>query len=335
MSDIYGGSITDIFKQLLGIIDKGLSELSKYGIKVQDKEVEETEDGQKIRYKVFMGDDDAEVYVQVVHNNETKKCTVTVVDKKGNKVTQKDVKPKSVNEVIRKFGVKYYDTDSFVESSKRFKVTLQKITSAKQTSIELTDVFCNSVPGDEIYQAVTDAVEDDEFADMISDEPKSFEFIDNGSEYEFSELESIEDEFIVDDYMIDILSSLYSLYNATVICSYSSWGQGMIGLKEIANNIRYNIQWHTDQLYEIWSMTCDIVQPFDLIKTCCVGDDPRVITFDIGTQLLATHLSAYINKLRCYFCLIPVEYQVMISEWIRTFNSELMKLERSNYVKRP
>lgn len=334
MSDIYGGAITDIFKQLLGIIDKGLSELSKYGIKVQDKEVEETEDGQKVRYKVFMGDNDEEVYVQVIHNNETKKCTVTVVDKKGNKITQKDIKPKSVNEVIRKFGVKYYDTDSFVESSKRFKVTLQKITSAKQTSIELTDVLCNSVPGDEIYETITKAVQDDEFADMISDEPKSFEFIDGNNGYEFSELESIEDECIVDDYMVDILSSLFSLYNATITCSYSSWGQGMIGLKEIANNLRCNSQWHIDQLYELWSMTSDVVQPFDIIKECCVSDDPGVITFELGTQMLATHLSAYLNKLRCYLCLIPVEYQVMISEWIRTSSSELMKLERSNYVRR-
>lgn len=338
MNEIYGGAITDIFKQLLGIIDKGLAELSKYGIKVQDKEVKETKDGQEIRYRVFMGNDDAEVFVQVIHNNETKKCTVVVVDKKGHKMTKKGVKPRSVDEIIRKFGIKYYDTDSFVKESKRFKVTLQKIASSKETSIELTNVFCNSIPGDEIYEVVSDAVESDEFADMITEDPVSFEFIDEGQGYQFTETDLIEDtaEVGIDEScIVDILASLYSLYNTSMICSFSSCGNNMIDLKEISNNLRSTVQWHIESLYEMWSMQSDVMQPFDIMKQIIMNEDTQdVITFEIGCQMLATHLSSYISKLQCYFCLVPVEYQILWGEWIRSCKSELLNLERSNYVER-
>lgn len=323
MSDIYGGAITNLFKQLLGVIDKGLDQLAKYGIKVTDKEVEETEDGkQKIRYTVTMGNNDDEVYVQVIHDEETDKCSVQVVDKKGNKMKQDNVKPKNIDEVIRKFGIKYYDTDSFVKESRRFSVTLQKVVGSRETSIELVNVLCSGFSGDEAYQALDTALDSDEFIDMIEEDPKSFEFIDYGDDYDIQPVELIEDCCSIDDPMVDILKSVYSLWNVSNLCLYNCRGQDVMNIRSIAEEVRWGCQSYMDTLNSIWSQTSIIQSPVSIIHMLPDADMSDM------KQALATEVSALINKLACYYCIIPFEYQTTLNDWMICLKKQLDTLER-------
>ena len=330
MSEVYGSSITDIFKQLLGIIDKGLDELSKYGIRVQNKEVQETTDGkQKIRYTVYMGNDDDEVYVQIIHDEATNKCVVEIVDKKGNRMKQENVKPNSVDEVIRKFGIKYYNTDSFIQESKRFSVTLKKVLGSNYTSIELINVCCGALPGNEVYDIVDSVLDSPEFNSMISDEPKSFEFVDTGDDYEINEIKLLPDSSTtIHDAILDILRSAYEIWNVANVCKYGAYGTNLSTLNGIADNIRYSIHYQIDTLYELWVQNSSIMSPFEIIQglpNISIGE----VSFTDGCQMLTDGLKEYVGKLNCYYFLIPFEYQSVVDDWLRTWNREISNLERT------
>ena len=82
-----------------------------------------------------------------------------------------------------------------IHAAKTLQVTLQRITAAKETSINLTAIKANYELS-EAYDDLDSILDVPEFTEAITEEPISFEIIDIGDDYDISTIDSITDNTI-------------------------------------------------------------------------------------------------------------------------------------------
>lgn len=190
--------ITGLLKAVSDFIFKGLDSLTKMGYETVD--AKENKDGSyEIKHKTKDGliivekgrpiewdeEGHATAYNIVLINTSNNKSA------KINNVTQDNYKDEA--SIKKTYGKALQDIGAFdtVANSKKLQVTLKKVTSGTESTIELTAINANYAPKD-VLDDLDSIMSDDEFAGQITEEPVSFEITDEGDSFDIEEIESVD-----------------------------------------------------------------------------------------------------------------------------------------------
>lgn len=179
--------IANAFKTVSETLFKFFDKFDDYGIKVTKKE---QLDNGGIKMWCKYGDTDFGLIVSSIldeNQKSTGKSNVLVrcnkEDHKFENINDFDI-DKNVIELLKKeigLGAESDDTSGSADSSRKLQVTLQKVTSARDYTINLTSVNANYAP-DEAGIVLDTILDDEDFLNAITEEPTSFEITEDGDE---------------------------------------------------------------------------------------------------------------------------------------------------------
>ncbi|MCM1226415.1 MAG: hypothetical protein NC320_03190 [Clostridium sp.] len=229
--------IADSFKKISQAFFKFMDNLSKKGVEVTKEE--ELPDGSYKYWCVFEGKEFGIMIKPIKDEDDENTGKIDLLvsyDKKDSvfeNINENDV-GKKVNEVLSKYGIDFIEDTN---SSKKLRVTLQKVTSAKESVINLTAVTANY----DIYEAnetLETVLDNEEFLDKISEEPVSFEITDNEDEFDIQSISEFD--------ITDAMDSVKRTYE-----NFCSEARNLVDMLEFYySNFSYEEQLEADRLID-------------------------------------------------------------------------------------
>jgi len=216
------------------------------------------------------------------------------------------------------------DENTAATASRKLRVTLQRITSAKETTINLTAIHADYEPS--IALQDLDAVLDNEdFLDIITDAPVSFEINDEGDDYDIQPIEDFDTSTTCEE----ILKYALLLWSNVKTAHWNAIGTDFFTLHdkmaEYNDCILEDIDFFGELAVEFEFQVDDIANLF--VKAVTDGyankiDNSEGYTSDEGFFYLKDTISAYADVLDLYSANFPGDVQSEIDGIIRYWRKE-------------
>lgn len=243
-------------------------------------------------------------------------------------MTKKDL-DKALNNMCDKiFGKSKTGGDNTVEDmnassstnlggSSTIKAKLRKVTSAKETQVDLVAIQC-STPADAL-SVIELVVGDDDFVNSLPEGESSYCITDDGSDYDVN--------YMAEDDNIDVDECYQSMLNAALILEsevrYLKWnvqGEDSEYLRNVICNQTWGITSQIDTLADICMEKLHSVEhPMCAYSKQCEQLPCVDQTNDAECTVAALKKSydEYTAVLECYYCNLPHDIQNVVDGWIR------------------
>ena len=308
----YLGS-SDFEKENIKIDEKSIKKLNEETFEVKMAYV--TESGAEVVYttKVKLDHDNDIADIEVIYKDGT---TTKTASKKAVKGDDYPAESKKLlftlldDDTKKAFGIK---------SSKTLKVTLQRITAAKETSINLTAIKANYELR-EAYSDLDELLDSPEFIDEITEEPVSFEIVDLGEGFDVNPIDIQQEE-----------CTIYSLQQ--LLCAAIQFNMDIQQLRwesvrsehlfRVMGNALYDSQNWVDKL-GLWiieksNSVCNLLgscKP-DLGENVDISSDHSPCMEYIGMQYVFPVFDRIINTIEWNFPNLPSDMQQELNWWLR------------------
>lgn len=332
------GETVKTVRQVFDTVLKGIDNfLNISGWKsYKEEEVTENiqgEDWSGIRkfYKSGTGD---EVAISIFDNPADSKRAAVRIEVKG-KPKLKLEKANVAKSTIEKLITKFMDDNGLgsnegeVNSSKKVKVTLKRVTSGTEDTIHLTAINAN-------YNivlamdAVDEVLEDEEFTDQIGEDPVSFEITESedGEAYNVDEINNEDVDASVA--YEELFRTALHIYHDLQAIHWGAKGLRMWELHNYSENLIWTYRSRIDTLAELMvERTGKIPHPS---MYCCSqqsDEDSNIserlvegFTFEEGMKYIRDEVHNWIDALEGYYVNLDRDIQGMVDEWIRSDKHE-------------
>lgn len=205
-----------------------------------------------------------------------------------------------------------------IKSSKSMQVTLQRITAAKESCINLTAIKADYNLA-EAYTNLDVVLDSPEFTDMITEEPISFEIVDTGDDYDISTIDSISD------------ATVYSLKN--LLCATVQFSMDIQLLRwesarcfDIFNRIGSQLWsvhdwidklgiWIIEASNSVYNVLGDCIPDLgETVDVCCEHSPCLEYT---GEQIIYPVFDRMISAIENNLPNLPSDMQVSLNYWLR------------------
>lgn len=190
--------LTKLLKTVSDFIFKGVDMLTTMGYETID--AKEHKDGS---YEIKHKSNDGTIVIEKgkpIEWDDNGKATVyniVLINKSNNKsaklnnISQDLFKDKAKFEKTFGDALNKIGAGQFIMDSKKLQVTLKKVTSGTEATIELTAINANYAP-DAALSDLDAILSDDEFAAQITEEPVSYEITDEGESFDIEAIASVD-----------------------------------------------------------------------------------------------------------------------------------------------
>lgn len=269
----------------------------------------------------FYADVACDVYVEPLTENT------------GKTAYRKDVKGKDFWKVSREMFLELMDEDTKqafgIKGSKRMKVTLQRVVSAKETAINLTAITADYALS-EAYTDLDSLLTSDEFADSITEDPVTLEITDTGSDFDIAPGEFAITEAASYGISQLICAAIQFQMDIQILRWYAAYNSELFG---ITGNLWWEASSWTDKLGLWYIELTDSVfhvpqgcpsKPLELDDSS--DTDP---VYEIGLALADT-ISVFLESLEGVYVDLPHDMQQELDGLIRSLKETRdMQLRRA------
>ena len=356
MEDIQSaGLLSKVFKLISRAVStsmsRGLDWLQENKIDIEDKNVKATDDGGFMFLATTGSGKKLKVKCVPVAGKVDKDGNPTMYDvyckaENGKKKDYPHTPESKFTDVITEFVDTYMDGDALedtwedmkksgnthnknadfnINESKQIKVTLQKITSNKESSIRMSAVMAN-YDAIAVMDDIATVCNDDTFCDTLGTDPQSFLITQNQDSFLVENLDSVDTSLTYEV----LIRNAYTTYLNLQAIHWNTFGKQFMRVHTMMDDYMDYLKSCIDRLAEINLQTVDAIRnPVDIVREC-VSIVPSA-NFDglQGAAMAKDVISAFIAALELYYTNVPHEVQSEFDDWIGYFKTEaLFKLRR-------
>ncbi|MBR4880482.1 MAG: hypothetical protein IKU19_01025 [Clostridia bacterium] len=216
-----------------------------------------------------------------------------------------------------------------IKGSKRMKVTLQRVVSAKETAINLSAITADYALS-EAYTDLDSLLSSDEFSDSITEEPVTLEIVDTGSDYDIEPAEFALSEAASYGISQLLCAAIQFQMDIQILRWYAAYNSELFG---ITGNLWWEANSWTDKL-GLWyiEMTDSVFQvPQGCPSKPLTLDDSSDTdpVYEIGLALADT-ISVFLESLEGVYVDLPHDMQQELDSLIRSLKETRdMQLRRA------
>lgn len=316
--------ISSIIKKLFDTIFKGIDRLIE-GVGWEQKGEAETveKNGMSGEVRKYATGTDEIVTVTILQMDDSKDKFYIKMECKGHKpFEKKNVKSSD----IEKWVERYIDdemkatNEGRVDSSKRLRVTLQRVNASEETSVNLVAITAN-YPITLAMEDVENIVGDDDFVDTLTEEPQSFEITEVESEEEPGEPEYDVQE--ISDEEVDTSDSYEKILISLISCKndVQSIAWRMQGLQDnvficYVDTIMYIINNSIEFFVKRIISETDIVPHPGKATSESYFDTDLAFNYDNALQAIRDSVNHLIDELDIYYVNVKHDIQAYIDSLI-------------------
>ena len=320
-------SILDTIKKLseslfnyLGSSDTGNDKVSIDDKKI--KKVNETNYELPCRYKGTHAELPYTVKLKLKADNLADIEVVYSEGTESKSARRSNVSSEDYLKISEKLLLSLLDTDTKkafgITGSKTMQVTLQRVTAAKESCINLTAIKADYNLA-EAYTNLDVVLDSPEFTDMITEEPISFEIVDTGDDYDISTIDGISD------------ATVYSLKN--LLCATVQFSMDIQLLRwesarcfDIFNRIGSQLWsvhdwidklgiWIIEASNSVYNVLGDCIPDLgETVDVCCEHSPCLEYT---GEQIIYPVFDRMISAIENNLPNLPSDMQVTLNYWLR------------------
>lgn len=312
--------LTKLLKTVADFIFKGVDMLTTMGYETVD--AKEHKDGS---YEIKHKSEDGTIVIEKgkpIKWDDKGKATVyniVLINKSNNKsaklnnISQDLFKDKAKFEKTFGDALNKIGAGQFIMNSKKLQVTLKKVTSGTEATIELTAINANYAP-DTALSDLDAILSDDEFAAQITEEPVSYEITDEGESFDIESIASV-----------DTASAAISVYKTAFALEQNLRYVYFVCSGSEVENVRHSIdrvRWMVSSMVDTtagWIIEKDGTIPYPLecmqeggVIDCSLPNDAQAILRQI--QSAVWNMIAILDLNLVNF---DTDMQGMINCWLR------------------
>lgn len=312
--------LTKLLKTVADFIFKGVDMLTTMGYETID--AKEHKDGS---YEIKHKSEDGTIVIEKgkpIKWDDNGKATVyniVLINKSNNKsaklnnISQDLFKDKAKFEKTFGDALNKIGAGQFIMNSKKLQVTLKKVTSGTEATIELTAINANYAP-DTALSDLDAILSDDEFAAQITEEPVSYEITDEGESFDIESIASV-----------DTASAAISVYKTAFALEQNLRYVYFVCSGSEVENVRHSIdrvRWMVSSMVDTtagWIIEKDGTIPYPLecmqeggVIDCSLPNDAQAILRQI--QSAVWNMIAILDLNLVNF---DTDMQGMINCWLR------------------
>lgn len=199
--------------------------------------------------------------------------------------------------------------EEYTKASSKIEVTLQKVTSGSETTINLVAInaSCNATAA---LTMLNDIVSDDDFISQLTEEPSSFSIVDDGNEYDVERIDCVD----TPNCLTNLMCKAMSLLQVVQLLHWNAKGEGFFQLHDMTDSILWNIRYQIDTLAE-WCVQQNgyVTHPEVSLKNldCCNG-----FTLRDGLAILKDQIDTYVSELDMCYCNLSADKQGVVDSWM-------------------
>lgn len=206
-----------------------------------------------------------------------------------------------------------------VNESKRIKATFRKVTSSKETRVDLVAINANYYPKQALADLQT-VVGDDAFVDTLSAEPVTVVITPEENELDVQTTDAPVDT------KSTCVALLYSAYTALFNLQAVHWnvsGKQFMRLHTMMDEYLEKIREQIDRIAEIALETnANIPNPVEIVKSLQVIAPSNNFDGQEGARYAIAAIQQFIDALELFYVNVPHEVQSEYDEWIGYWNTE-------------
>lgn len=238
----------------------------------------------------------------------------------GKSAVRRNIKKDKLGDTLNELYYEVFEVnpDEAMNSSKRMNVTLKRVCSAKENTIELTAVTANYEPK-EAYANLLAVVSNDEFANTLpANCETSFEIVDEGNELDVCASAPP----CVDSCYVTMMTTLFKS-SQDVMCVH--WNAIGVAFEEIhfkASDMLWRINSQLDTLAE-WCVEkygC-VPHPAEMTQNNVCLAVTQGFDRDHAYQIMRNVADSIIATYELYYCNLDHDMQSRLDEWIREWKS--------------
>lgn len=351
MAKIEAGIISDIFKKLTGVSDslsgwiqRGVDWLIKNGVEIDNEDIKVSEDG-GIICKAKLGDGQYLKFKALPVNGKKDLFDLYIKSDNGKRKDYPHVTKDQFTEKLTEYadefmGVSLEDTfedlekngnlhdedaDFDINESKHLKLTLQKISSSDDISIQLTAVNANYNPSQALVD-IQEIVDSDDVIDMLTDEPTSFDILVSDDGYDLNTTECVD----CNAGLVELIKCSYQVYLNLQCLHWNSIGKKFMRIHTMLDEYLDYIRTMIDRLAEIYLQTNpNIMNPIYLVNGLSTSLPDGNIEGDVAAHDASDIIMGLVDAINLYYPNVDHDIQSEFDEWIGYLKSEaLYKLAR-------
>lgn len=324
----------DALKVMMVGLGKAFNDFTKYGIKL-GKIVEE--DG--IRKMPLTTKDNKQFQIKWKHTSPSK-MKVMVTDgkdslKRANIPATEDTWENQLKNAVEDmldegWGISWKDTEfhddneyvtvdengNIINECKKMSVTLQRVCSATEDSINLVRVYGNYNEKD-MQSDIETLLDNEDMLSQITEEPVSFEVTDDGDELDVNPVEMSETECISVS-LTNILSCAFKTLHNLQAIHWNAKGDKFEEIHRGSDSCIWNIRSQIDTLAELCvELTGSVSHPALLCSTDSSLNTQSGFEGQEALQMIHSDMSEYIYCLEFYLPNFKDDVQNMMNMWIR------------------
>lgn len=319
MTEIKSNIISDtlkMIKEISSTLFKGLDKLIELGLSVEDSE--QTDKG-GFKLKVTTKNNKS-IFIEAIPTDKKDYYDIEFIDQNKKKELQKNIHVSKFDEIVTKVIKDVYGEDikskssENVSSARKIEATLSKITSSKETNINLHAINA-SYDIVSAYNDLSNILNSDEFIDILSEKPTSYEIIDDGDDFDINQIESFE----ISSPQEDLLGMLQSIENTSLYLLWNIHGDNYLNVRAIIEEFIWNIRYKKDELANIIYCAQNCVPAISNLELKTIDVD----SCDTNSclNLMSALITDLITYIECIYCNLPSNDQVIMDQWINDFRN--------------
>lgn len=212
------------------------------------------------------------------------------------------------------------EADFDIDSNRHIRVTLQRITSGSESTINTLALETNYAPYD-AYEDLLEVCNDDEFCNQLTDQPTSFDIVSDDSEYSINKCNCDPN---TDNTYNDLLVCMYSVVLHFQDLHWNSFGQRFMRIHTMLDDYIEKSFSDIDVIAEIALRTHQYVEnPVNLVKLIepMISETTNIDSRD-AIQYTKNIIDKLLATLEFYYPNVPHEVQSILDEWINYWKTE-------------
>lgn len=337
---VTSGAITDAISTMLGGLTVAFDKMTKTGIELG--KVTEQDNIFTVPFKIKDG---TKFIIKYKYQNEEHTLMkIMIKDSHGNEVKRQRVKINTPEDYIKTIydmlddgwditpeeisgeGSNQQDNDDFedvsepgtsmVPASRKLNVTLQRVCSATEDSINLVRVYGN-YSEQEMQSNIEALLDNDDMLAQITEEPVSFEVTDDGDELDVNPVEMSETECISVS-LTNILSCAFKTLHNLQAIHWNAKGDKFEEIHRGSDSCIWNVRSQIDTLAELCvELTGSVPHPALLCSADSSLNTQSGFEGQEALQMIHSDMSEYIYCLEFYLPNFKDDVQNMMNMWIR------------------
>lgn len=202
---------------------------------------------------------------------------------------------------------------SDVNSNKRLEVTLQKVTSSTDITVNLTAINANY----DAQLALSDlnsVLTSDEFVEAITDQPQSFLITQDDTDFDVCPIEGVS----ICDACNSVIKEAYRLLITLQLLHWNVKGAGSVHIHYMLNDHISSVNSAIDTFAEVCVANCGCVQhPVCNLSAECDMISATTFTTVEAAEIARTAINSYVATLECYVVNFERDMQSEIDSMLR------------------